>query len=90
MRYLIRVRVNPATIMEFGMKLQAGELDRSLIKSEAYCLKDDPAVGYSIWEAASIAELETKFNPWRQYYSEVEISEVISPIEAMTLIIANQ
>lgn len=87
MKFLIRVRVNPATIAEFGKKLQSGELDKSLIKGETYCLKNDPAVGYSIWEADTQDELENKFNPWRQYYSEVEISETITPIEAMGLII---
>jgi hypothetical protein len=29
-----------------------------------------------------------KFKPWQRYYTEVEIKEVISPNEAMKLLIA--
>ena len=86
MRFLVKVKVNVLKMAEFGKKLQNNELDRSLIKSETYCLKADPAVGYSIWEAESREEFDTKFKPWSEYYSETEISEVISPMESMTLL----
>jgi hypothetical protein len=75
---------------EFGQKLQKGELDRSCIRGETYCIKDDPSVGYSIWEVETKDEFEKKFNSWRQYYSEVEVAEVISPNEAMSLLISNK
>ena len=88
MKFLVKVRVNSAIMTEFGKKLQGGELDRSLIRGETYCLKDDPAVGYSVWEAATQNEFEGKFGPWRRYYSEVEVREVISPLEAMKAIMA--
>ena len=87
MRFLVRVRVNTGTMQEFGQKLQKNELDRSCIRGETFCLKDDPAVGYSIWEAETMDELEQKFNPWRPYYSETQISEVITPAESMKLLV---
>ena len=76
MKYLVKVKVNVSTMMEFGQKLQKGELDRSCIRGETYCLKDDPSIGYSIWEAETKEEFENKFHPWRQYYSNVELNEV--------------
>jgi len=88
MIFLVKVRVNVSTMMEFGQKLQKGELDRSCIKSETYCIKDDPALGYSIWEAQTKEEFEEKFNPWKQYYESTEVTEVISPNEAMKLIMS--
>jgi hypothetical protein len=87
-QFLVKVKVNPGTMMEFGQKLQKGELDRSSIRGETYCLKTDPSVGYSIWETESKDIFETKFKPWRRYYAEVEIKEVISPNEAIKLLIA--
>ncbi len=90
MKFLIKATVNPATLSEFGQKLQAGQLNRSLIKSETYCLKDQPNVGYSIREAETLDELEGIFNAWRQYSLEAEISEVISPSEAMRLMYEKQ
>jgi hypothetical protein len=86
MLFQIKVRVNPSKMAEFGQKLQKGELDRSCIRGETHCLKNDPAVGFSIWEAASKAEFEAKFAAWSSYYEEVEISEVITPQEAMGLL----
>jgi hypothetical protein len=84
--FQVKVRVNIAKMAEFGLKLQQGLLDRSCIRGETHCLKNDPAVGFSIWEANSPGEFDTKFNPWRNYYSEVEINEVITPMEAMTVL----
>jgi hypothetical protein len=86
MLFQVRVRVNLATMAEFGQRLQGGELDRSGIRGETYCLKEDPAVGYSIWEAGSVEEFEAKFAGWRGYYEDVEVSEVITPQEAMGLL----
>ena len=88
MQFLVKVKVNPGTMMEFGQKLQKAELDRTCIRGETYCLKSDPAGGYSIWEAESKDIFEMKFKPWQRYYTEVEIKEVISPNEAMRLLVA--
>ncbi len=86
MVFQVKVRVNLAKMAEFGQKLQNGELDRSCIRGETHCLKDDPAVGFSIWESDSKADFEKKFNPWRNYYSQVEINELITPMEAMSVL----
>ena len=88
MLFQVKVRVNLSKMLEFGQKLQSGELDRSCVRGETHCLKDDPAVGFSIWEAASKDEFEEKFAPWSSYYEGVEISELITPQEAMSLLSA--
>ena len=79
----VKVRVDLSRMMEFGQKLQRGELDRSCIRGDTHCLKDDPAVGFSVWEVPSWTDFESRFGPWRTYYSEVETKEVITPMEAM-------
>ena len=83
MYFQVRVRVDLSKMAEFVKKLQKNELDRSCIRGDTFCLKNDPAVGFSIWEAYSRQEFETKFDPWRNYYNEVEIHEVIPPLDAM-------
>jgi hypothetical protein len=83
MLFQVKVRVNLAKMAEFGQKLQRGELDRSGIRGETYCLKNDPAVGFSIWEADTKSEFDSKFAAWRNYYDDVEVNEVITPLEAM-------
>lgn len=83
MIYLVKVKVNLKTMAEFGQKLQKNELDRSCIKGETFCIKDDPAVGFSYWEVNNTSEFEKKFNPWKSYYESTEIIEVITPQEAM-------
>jgi hypothetical protein len=86
MRYLVKVRVDLAKMREFGSALEQGKLDRSMIKSETYCLKEDPAVGYSVWEATDRAAFEERFSAWKPYYSAVEAREVVSPAESMKLL----
>jgi hypothetical protein len=88
MKFLVKVKVNLKTMMEFGQKLKKGELDRSCIRGETYCINDDPSIGYSIWESKNKEEFEKYFNPWRQYYENTEVSEVISPDEAMKLLMS--
>ena len=88
MLLLVKVRINLKTMMDFGQKLQKGELDRSCIRSETYCIKNDPSVGYSVWEVEDKEEFKKKFNPWKKFYEESEVIEVISPDEAMRLLIA--
>jgi hypothetical protein len=89
MLFQVKVRVDIQKMAEFGQKLQKGELDRSCIRGETYCLSKDPAVGYSIWEAGSREEFEAKFGAWKKYYSDVDIREVITPVEAMMSLFKN-
>jgi len=89
MLFQVKVTVDIAKIAEFGHKLQQGELDRSCIRGDTHCLKSDPAVGFSIWEAVSRDEFDKKFAPWRIYYADVEIKEVITPIEARSVLFRN-
>lgn len=86
MKFLVRVSVDLPRMAEFGQKLQMGELDRSCIRGDTVCVREDPAVGYSIWEAGSREEFDAKFEPWSRFYKEVEIREVISPNESMKLL----
>ena len=88
MNYLVKVKVNMVTLAEFGQKLQRGELDRSCVIGETYCLNDDPSIGFSIWKVSSEEEFEKKFSAWRQFYTEIELSKVISPIEAMQRLVS--
>lgn len=90
MLFKVRVRVDLSTMSRFGQALQGGELDRSCVRGETHCLKDDPAVGYSIWEAGSLEEFEAKFRPWRAFYAEVEVREVVGPQVAMGLLLAKR
>lgn len=83
MRFLVKVKVNKAKLKAFGEILQNNGLDRSCIRGETFCLEEDPAVGYSIWEAESRNEFDEKFRNWKEFYSEADIREVISPKEAM-------
>ena len=83
MYFQVRVRVDVAKMAEFGAKLLEGSLDRSAIRGETYCLADDPAVGYSVWEARDPAEFEAVFAGWKPYYTETEVRPVITPAEAM-------
>jgi len=83
MRFLVKVRVDTAKLGQFGAALQANQLDRSLIASETFCLANEPAIGYSIWEAQTAEQFERAFTPWKKFYAETEILPVIGPNEAM-------
>lgn len=83
MKYLVKVKVDTRKLKEFGEILQNDGLDRSCIRGETHCLAKDPAIGYTIWEADTKDEFDSKFEKWKTFYSEVEINEVISPNEAM-------
>jgi hypothetical protein len=85
MFHLIRVRVDVSKLAEFGRRIANREFDNSSTRW-TFCLKGDPAVGYSIWETETEAELERKLGPYRPYYQEVEISRVVPPAEAQALI----
>ena len=84
MLFLVKVTVNLSTLPAFGAALKTGTLDRTCIRSDTWCLKDEPAVGFSVWEAKDRADFEAHFKAWRAYYKEVEALEVIPPMEAMT------
>ena len=86
MLFQVKVRVNLGKMAEFEQKLQKDKLDRSCIRGETHCLKSDPAVGFSIWEAESKNEFDAKFAAWHSYYDDVEVNEVITPFEAMTML----
>jgi hypothetical protein len=86
MHFLVKVRVDIAKMSAFGAMLQGNGLDRSAIRGETYCLRDDPAVGYSIWEAEDRVAFDSVFSAWRPYYSEADIRELIKPEEAMRLL----
>ncbi len=83
MFFQVKVRVDLARMGEFGQKLQGNALDRSAIRTDTYCIKSDPAVGFSIWEAADRAAFDKVFAAWRPYYSEAEITEMITARDAM-------
>jgi hypothetical protein len=85
MFHLVRVRVDVTKMAEFGRKIANREFDSSSTKW-TFCIKDDPTVGYSIWETENETEFERKFGPYRPYYEEVEISQVVLPTEAQALI----
>jgi hypothetical protein len=87
MFFLVKVRVDLETLPAFGAALQRRELDNSAVL-HTYCLKDDPAVGLAVWEVADAGELERKLGPWRPYYTDVEVSEVVTPDEAQRLLLA--
>jgi hypothetical protein len=83
MIYLVKVKVDPDKLVEFGSSLRNNDLDRSCIRGETYCHEEDPAVGFSIWEAEDDNVFNLAFDPWRAFYSETEIRKLITPVEAM-------
>ena len=90
MKFLVKVRVNEATLKEFGEALQKNSLDRSCIKGETFCLEDDPAIGFSVWEAENKEEFDIRFKNWKEFYSETDVREIISPNEAMIKLVSSQ
>ncbi|CAI9404001.1 hypothetical protein [Nocardioides sp. T2.26MG-1] len=85
MLYLVKVRVDVTKLAEFGAKIANQEFDNSSTRW-TYCRKDDPAVGYSLWETTDEAEFVKKFSPYRPYYAEVEVTEMVLPSEAQALL----
>ena len=87
--FFVKVRIDPTKMMEFGQKLQNGDIDTSQIIL-TYCIKDDPTVGISFWQAESQQSFEEVFAQHRKYYKEVmEIIPVITPMDSMKLILEN-
>ncbi|MBN1533334.1 MAG: hypothetical protein JXA20_11770 [Spirochaetes bacterium] len=75
-------------LKEFGLALQSGELDNSCIRGETHCLREDPAVGYFLWEAENREVFEERFAPWRRFCAESQVSEVMPAEEAMGLLMS--
>jgi hypothetical protein len=87
--YFVKVRIDITRMMEFGQKLQRGELDNSQTLF-TYCLKDDPAVGLNIWKVDDQESFERAFSEHRPFYEEVlDIVPVVTASEAMHLLMQN-
>ena len=86
MLFFVKVRIDATKMMEFGQKLQNGEIDTSHTLM-TYCMKDDPTVGMSFWHADSLKNFEDVFAHHRVYYKEViEVTPVVTPMDSMKLI----
>jgi hypothetical protein len=83
MVFQVKVRVKLSTLQQFAAALQKGALDNTRVKGETWCLKEDPAVGYSVWETTDRQDFDKRVNPWREYYDQFEVREVTTPKEAM-------
>ncbi len=87
MLFFVKVRVDPARLVEFGQQLRAGAFQHHPLCT--YCLQADPAVGLNIWEAESREAFEQAFAPQREYYSAVlEVVPVITAQEAQRVLLA--
>jgi hypothetical protein len=88
MLFFVKVRIDTTKMIEFGQKLQNGEIDTSHTII-TYCDKDDPTVGLNFWYADTIEEFEKVLAQYRPFYKEIiETIEVITPMNAMKLIFA--
>jgi hypothetical protein len=84
--FWVRVRIDPSKMLEFGQKLQSGELRTTMIKF-TYCLKSDPAVGISLWEAKDENQFYELLAPHKEFYKEIiQIEPAIKADEAMMMI----
>jgi hypothetical protein len=87
MYFFVKVRIDEANMMEFGQKLQHGQIDTSHTII-TYCLKEDPTVGLNFWCVDTIEEFEKVLEQYRPYYKEIiETIQVVTPMNAMTLIL---
>ena len=87
--FFVKVRIDTTKMMEFGQKLQSGEIDTNHTIM-TYCVKDDPTVGLNFWHADTIEEFEKVLSQYRIYYKEIiETIQVITPMSAMKLIMEN-
>ena len=87
--FFVKVRIDTTKMMEFGQKLQNGEIDTSHTIM-TYCIKDDPTVGLNFWRTDTIEEFEKVLAQYRPYYKEImETIQVITPMDAMKMIMEN-
>ena len=90
MLFFVKVRIDVDQVNELGRALAEGSLDRSALRS-TYCHQYDPEVGLNIWEADDLADFRRRFSPHRAFYRDlVEVTPVITPAEAMQLLITPQ
>ena len=89
MFFFVKVRIDATKMFEFGQKLQNGEIDTSHTMM-TYCLKEDPMVGLNFWHMDNENEFDEVLAQYKPYYKEIiEIMRVITPMNAMKLIIEN-
>ena len=84
MLLFVKVRIDVTKLAELGRKIQSGGFTTH--PTSTYCLRDDPSVGLNIWEAADPEDFERKFAPHREYYTEVEVTPVVTAAEAQLLL----
>jgi len=89
MIFFVKVRIDTTKMMEFGQKLQSGEIDTSHTLM-TYCIQDDPTVGISFWHADNQQSFEDVFAQHKVYYKEIiEVISVVTPMDSMKLILEN-
>jgi hypothetical protein len=89
MYFFVKVQIDTTKMMEFGQKLQNGEIDTSHTIM-TYCVKDDPTVGLNFWYADTIEEFEQVLSQYQPYYKKIiETIQLITPMNAMKLIMEN-
>jgi metal-responsive CopG/Arc/MetJ family transcriptional regulator len=87
--YFVKVRIDVNKMMEFGQKLQSGEIDNSHTLV-TFCIKEDPAVGLNIWQANDKESFERAFSVHSKYYKEIlEVTPVVTAGNAMKLLLQN-
>ena len=85
--FFVRVRIDATKMIELGQKLQNGELDNSNIIM-TFCLQDDPSIGLNFWKAKNRNHFDEIFACHKPYYKDImEITEVITPLDAMKKLI---
>ena len=89
MFYFVKVRIDTTKMLEFGHKLQNGEIDTSHTIL-TYCIDNDPTIGLNFWHANSREDFENILAQYKPYYKEIiETTKVITPMNAMKLIMEN-
>ena len=87
--FFVKVRIDSTKMMEFGQKLQNGEIDTSHTIM-TYCVENDPTVGLNFWHVDNLEEFEKVIAQYKPYYKEIiETIQVITPMNAMKMIIKN-
>jgi hypothetical protein len=86
--FFVKVRIDTSKMLEFGQKLQSGELNTSNTIA-TYCINDDPEVGLSFWQSDSTESFEEVFAKHKPHYKDIiEVIPMITPGKAMTMIMA--
>ncbi len=89
MLFFVKVRIDTTKMIEFGQKLQSGDIDTNHTIM-TFCIKDDPTVGLNFWHVDSLEEFEKVLAQYKPYYKEIiETIQVVTPMNAMKLIIEN-